>query len=222
MLKNFIHDTKIGLTLTKYGIKAKMQFAMATLFFIIGVIVDIFSNGSSYIGGFYVVLSGMFIFQSIISIDASTLIQSSGYKKKIQVAYPYYAIIPIVTVFYTIIVIVHAKMAGSTMGGLTVEENYNRQVVYLFAMNALLFVTLVYFGVCYKYFIVGMILLLIAVLPLSMATFAEEEWICAHFTLSQVIIIGYVLMIVGFIVSILISKLLYRKPLSKVAVRVNR
>ena len=84
MISNIIKDIKMGFTLSKYGLKVKLQLGMAAFFFAIGVVVDIVSKGSSYIGGFYIILAGMFIFQCIISMDASTLIQSSGYNDDYQ------------------------------------------------------------------------------------------------------------------------------------------
>lgn len=222
MISNIIKDIKMGFTLSKYGLKVKLQLGMAAFFFAIGVVVDIVSKGSSYIGGFYIILAGMFIFQCIISMDASTLIQSSGYKKKIQITYPYFAVIPLVVLFYTIMAIIHGIMANSPIGELTAAQSYDRQVAYLFSMNVLLFTTLVYFGICYKYFMIGMIVLLATVMPLTMLTANSEAWIVSHFSLSGVIIMGYAVLVIGFAISILLSNALYRKPLSKMAVRVDR
>lgn len=222
MIKDFIRDSMMGFKLAKYGLKVKMQIGMALLFFTLGVVIDVMSRGASYLGGFYIVLAGMFVFQCIISMDASTLIQSSGYKRKIQVSYPYYAVIPLVLLFYTILAVAHGIMAGMPMDGLTAAENYDRQILYFFSMNTLLFAMLVYFGLCYKYFILGMIVLMAAVFPLSMGFYKYEALIISTFSLSGVIIMGYILIIVGFAISILISKALYRKEMSRLAVRVNR
>lgn len=222
MIKELINDIKMGFALTKYGLKLKLQLGMAAVFFILGIVIDVNSKGSTYLGGFYIVLAGMFIFQCIISMDASTLIQSSGYKKKMQIRYPYAAVIPLVVGFYTIIVIVHGIMAQNPMDGLTAAQNYDRQVTYLFAMNLLLFATLLYFGLCYKYFIVGMLMLFAVVFPLTIFISNFQEWIVNTFTLTSAIIMGYVLMAVGFAVSILLANVFYRKPLSRLAVRVNR
>lgn len=222
MIKQMINDSIMGFRLTKYGLKVKLQLGMAAFFFAIGLFIDIMSKGSSYIAGFYVVLAGMFIFQCIISMDASTLIQSSGYKKKIQTSFPYMAVIPLVTVFYTILAVAHGIMAGYPIDGRTLTESYNIQVAYLFAMSILLFITLLYFGICYKFFMVGMILLIATIMPLSMFISKYEEWIFSTFSLSQVIILGYILIAVGFVVSVLLSKAFYRKPLSRLAVRVSK
>ena len=89
-MKELINAYKI----VGYGAKIKTQFLLALVFLIIGIFIEIASEGTVSTGSFYIVLSGLFLYQMIVSSDISTLVQSSPYKKKIQCVYPMIAVIP--------------------------------------------------------------------------------------------------------------------------------
>lgn len=76
-----LKDIKLGFKLLKYGYKLKLNVIMLVFFAIFGIASEIFSKGTSIIGGVYFMMSGMFTFQLIMSMDVSELIQSTSLKK---------------------------------------------------------------------------------------------------------------------------------------------
>jgi hypothetical protein len=79
-----LKDIKLGFKLLRYGYKLKLNVIMLVFFAIFGIASEIFSKGTSIIGGVYFMMSGMFTFQLIMSMDVSELIQSTSLKKKPQ------------------------------------------------------------------------------------------------------------------------------------------
>lgn len=69
-----LKDIKLGFKLLRYGYKLKLNVIMFVFFAVIGIASDIMSKGTTIIGGIYFMMSGMFTFQLIMSMDVSELI----------------------------------------------------------------------------------------------------------------------------------------------------
>lgn len=76
-----LKDIKLGFKLLRYGYKLKLNVIMLVFFAVFGIASDIMSKGTTIIGGVYFMMSGMFTFQLIMSMDVSELIQSTSLKK---------------------------------------------------------------------------------------------------------------------------------------------
>ena len=83
-----LKDIKLGFKLLRYGYKLKLNVIMLVFFAVFGIASDIMSKGTTIIGGVYFMMSGMFTFQLIMSMDVSELIQSTSLKKKLQIYIP--------------------------------------------------------------------------------------------------------------------------------------
>lgn len=210
MLKEFL----LSIRLVKYGLQYKLQLALTAVFAIIGILIEWFYKGKSFLGGFYFFMSAIFIFQLIISMDTSTLIQSSSKKRSFQLRYPYIASAPFIILVYTISVII-----------LAVNADYSSlEAIYMQSKNALglalaLFFTTIYLGLCYKYMIASSIAFVFVMIPLLSALQLPLEIYNRIFAIQLVpaIILGYVIVIGGIALSYLFARLLYRKPLSELA-----
>ena len=113
-----LSELKNAYKLVQYGLSLKKQLGFAALFAGIGIVLEIVTQGRQSTGAFYIVLSGLFIYQLIISSDVSTLVQSSPYKKKIQCFYPIISVVPWTYITFTIIVVIHwlfAKAGGERL-----------------------------------------------------------------------------------------------------------
>lgn len=77
-----LKDIKLGFKLLRYGYKLKLNVIMLVFFAVFGIASDIMSKGTTIVGGIYFMMSGMFTFQLIMSMDVSELIQSTSLKKK--------------------------------------------------------------------------------------------------------------------------------------------
>lgn len=210
-----IQDFKLAFKLIRYGLSYKLEVSMGLLFGVIGIVVDFFSKGETYVGGFYIVLSVFMIFQLIISLDVSTLVQSSGYKRKVQLVFPYLVVVPLMLIAFTIVVFLHVSFIYTGVSGQSAADNFIMQTQYLLQLSALLFLTQCYFGFCYKHIVLATILLVIAVIPFSFvsSTLSFMTGVCNSLPLT--IVISYILVLGGAGVSYLISALFYRQKLSQ-------
>lgn len=83
-----LKDVKLGFQLLKYSYRLNSNIMISGAILLIGVLVEILSKGTSLIGGVYFMLAGMFVYQLILSMDISQMIQSTGMKKRLQLTIP--------------------------------------------------------------------------------------------------------------------------------------
>lgn len=206
-----LDELKNAYKIVGYGLRIKTQLGLAALFAGLGILFEILSGGELSTGSFYIVLSGMFIYQLIISTDVSTLVQSSPYKKKIQCTYPILATAPWLYLTLTILSIVHAIFARES------EEKYLTMCRLTVLLGCLLFVLMFYFGLAYKFFVGATVFMVISVFP-PIIIFDNENRLSAMCTnLGVCTLIAYLLMTLGVVCCWLVTRLTYKKELSKIA-----
>lgn len=204
-----LKDIKLGFKLLKYGYKLKLNVIMLVFFAIFGIASEIFSKGTSIIGGVYFMMSGMFTFQLIMSMDISELIQSTSLKKKLQIYIPVLASTVINLILFTIFVVERVVLIQMGVADKT-------QIIYtLFMLDVILLITYLYTSICYKYFVLGFILFMV----MFMAAFMGFADTIAALGLPVIALFGYIAIFVGGALEILIGELLYKKPLSEFAFR---
>lgn len=208
MFKEFL----LALKLARYGLQFKMQVTMAALFFVVGIIIEIVTKGSSYLGGFYIFLCTMFVFQLIVSMDVSTLIQSSAMKRNFQIKYPYIASVPIMFTVYTAVVIFHF-IHGATADADTLAK----QCKVIVTLGIAFFGTIIYLGITYKYMVVGSVVFCLVMIPFLSIAQADYGPINEFFNIGLVpaTIVGYAFVIAGFVISNLLMKAFYKKDISE-------
>ncbi|MCR5654800.1 MAG: hypothetical protein K6G07_04100 [Lachnospiraceae bacterium] len=207
-------DFKKAYQLVKFGISIKKQFGFAIFFALIGIVVEIATKGTQIVGSFYIILSGMFIFQTIISSDVSTLVQSSPHKRRIQVLYPLMATLPWVYLTLTIVSFVHAYFASHSADG------YATQCNMMLILGVLMFILFVYFGVAYKFFMASMVMMLATVYTTTYLMLGMEKLFPELMTnFGLCVLIAYGLTTLGAVLCYVLMNVLYKKPLSKWAFR---
>lgn len=211
MIKEFLKAVK----LIQYGLSLKTQLGFAGLFALIGIIMEVFTKGTNFIGIFYIILAGMFLYQLVISVANSTLVQSSPYKRKIQIAFPLAVMVPWIYLILTIMAIIHWNYAQAS------AEAYVTQCEMIMMLGVILLITLIYFGVCFKYFVAGTLFMLVGIMGIML--FFEKPgtlfYEMGHRSFSFSVIMAYVFVTVGLIITYIISALLYKKPISRMAFR---
>ena len=210
-MKELINAYKI----VGYGAKIKTQFLLAALFLGLGVLLEFMSQGTQSTGSFYIVLSGLFLYQMIVSSDISTLVQSSPYKKKIQCSYPMIAVIPWVFVTLNIVLLIHYYFAKHSDA-----EGLQAQCQTLVVLGLCIFIMLVYFGLAYKLFVTATVIMVVFVMVVMFVTsaiFREDN--APVLTFAGCAIFDYVCTIGGCILCKVITELFYKKELSSYAFR---
>jgi len=208
-----LEELKNAYKLVQYGLSLKKQMAFAVGFAVIGIVLDVVTRGRQATGSFYIVLSGLFIYQLIISSDVSTLVQSSPYKKKIQITYPLLAVIPWNYITFTIVVIMHGLFIKADGAEYATTHSSN-----VFLIGLLLMITMAYFGVCYKFFISSIVIMMLLVFSAMIPVNILLRKGCSLFDSYGLCVgLAYVLLTLGTVISFLLSKLVYKFELSKLA-----
>ena len=212
-----LKDIKLGFKLLRYGYKLKLNVIMLVFFAVIGIASDIMSKGTTIIGGIYFMMSGMFTFQLIMSMDVSELIQSTSLKKKLQIYIPVMSSTVINLVIFTFLVVERVILIQYGVADKT-------QLIYtLFTLDVALFIVYLYTSICYKYFVLGFIVFMVLFMGVftvfSGAAFVPVSNAVFKLGLPVVALLGYIAIFAGGALEILIGELLYKKPLSEFAFR---
>ena len=207
-----LKDIKLGFKLLRYGYKLKLNVIMLVLFAVIGIASDIMSKGTTIIGGVYFMMSGMFTFQLIMSMDVSELIQSTSLKKKLQIYIPVINLVIFTFLVVERVILIQYGVADKT------------QLVYtLFTIDVVLLIVYLYTSICYKYYVLGFIAFMVLFMGvftvLSGAAFVPVSNAVFKLGLPVVALLGYIAIFAGGALEILIGELLYKKPLSEFAFR---
>ena len=207
-------ELKDFFALCKYSFKFSTNITFMLIFLGIGVVTEIVSKGTQYLGGFYVVLCSMYMFQFIMSLSMSDMIQSSGIGRRIQLDIPVKLNFTLSFVLFTVLIIFRSIMAGRY------PEKANEIATSLFVIDILIFQLFIYTAVVYKYFLASIIIFCLVIGFITAGlTFITNLDMFGGLTLSTSIILGYVLIAVGTVLQYLICRLLIRKPISQRAFR---
>lgn len=205
-----LNEVKFGLKLVKYGFKIKWNMIMMAVFLLIGFTVEIISQGTQFLGGFYLIITAMFSYQMIISMDISPYIQSSKWKKKLQTTTPAYVssvlyilILTAVLIERSIIIYVHPEKEHEALASFA-------------ELLILLIIAIIYTGFAYKYFIISTVGLFAAVMVVFVSGAYENICmsIAENINIAGMAVLAYAGVIIGTVIEIVISQLLYKKEIS--------
>lgn len=212
MLKNL----KMGLSLLKYGFNIKQNIVMCSIFFVLGIIIEVFSKGTNVLGAFYIVLVGMFVLQMILSMNMSSLVASSSLQKSLQTTIPAITNFIVDLVFLTIVLVIKFIFIKT---GMVTETDV---IMTLTHFALLVLATFLYCGVCYKFFLAASIGFIAFVLgeniifvELSMNEAFVEVF--SHISFYAAAAACYGIVVVGALIQFALAKLLYKHPFSRYA-----
>lgn len=213
MIENFV----LGVKLLKYGFKVKQNMLFMAAILVIGIAVEFVTEGTNIIGGFYILIVGMFMQQLIMSLNLSSLIQTSKIKKATQTSLPtivsfilYLVMLTIISVEKYIFVMKRPDIA------------FDLKLTYL-TVVVLFFFSLIYCGFSYKYYVSSIlcffIVVMVAVSISTMSSYSEDFFLnpVLNMSMGAIIAIGYVLFVAGILLQYAFSILTYKKEISPIA-----
>lgn len=220
MRKTKRNDFITFLQLARYSTNTKIQGVTALGMLVCALAMEFACRGKNVVGGVFFTAAIAVVSQQLVGLDNSTLVQSSPHKKKLQIHYPYMLLIPTVLLIYTLLILAHTWMIAYPMADMTISQNYHMQATYILTLGFFLFLGEIYFGFCYKYYLQASGILIFVVMPLCSflnAVTNYDTWSGANLSFS--IIAGYLLVIIGLVLSVVFSNICYKKPLSVTAFR---
>ncbi len=206
-----LDELKNAYKLVQYGLKIKTQLGFAVLFVLIGIGIEVISKGQVVTGSFYIILSGIFIYQLIISVDNSTLVQSSPYKKKIQCTYPLLATAPWVYMTLAVLSVIHWIFSRES------AEAYGAMCRMTILLGVLLGVLMLYTALAYKYFILVTVVMFVSVF-IPIFVLQDENKISIHLNnFGACVAVSFLITTLGVIGCRLLAKATYKHELDKLA-----
>lgn len=204
--------------LLKFGIGVKSQIVFSVIFLVAGSLMEIFPVfGSEYmgidVGAIFLLCSVMFPAQLIMSLGMSQWVQASPYKKKFQTSIP-----AKMTTFGNVIMFawsVLLQVISTAMHGKTLADAAN----HLLLIGIWAFLILIFTGVCYKFFLLSMVVLYAITFLIGMFGGIGMRFLVPQgfFHPVAVIVIDLALILLGGLIQYGISMALYHVPLSKIA-----
>lgn len=212
-----LKDLKMGFQLMKYGYKIKMNVIMMVVILALGIVAEISSKGTSFLGGFYLMMTGMFAYQLIMSMDISEMVQSSAAKRKLQVGLPVVASTVVYLASYTFLLVERVILIHQN------PQSKEELLYTLFTILLIMITVYIFSSICYKYFVAGFILFLILFIGVDTGAVilwnnGIGAWLC-QIGLGWLAVLGYAVVLLGGGIEYLLGSLLYRKPLSEFAFR---
>lgn len=207
----------MGFQLMKYGYKIKMNVIMMVVILAFGIVAEISSKGTSFLGGFYLMMTGMFAYQLIMSMDISEMVQSSAAKRKLQVGLPVVASTVVYLASYTFLLVERVILIHQN------PQSKEELLYTLFTILLIMITVYIFSSICYKYFVAGFILFLILFIGVDTGAVilwnnGIGAWLC-QIGLGWLAVLGYAVVLLGGGIEYLLGSLLYRKPLSEFAFR---
>lgn len=187
------------------------------ILFVVGLGLDIFSHGTSWLGIFFMMMAPVFVSQTLYSLCMSDLVMASPRAKQIQTSLACFADLVITLASVSLVIflkIVETKLYPED------KENILRIFAYICLMMILIHV---YMAFVFKYYALSVVLLLIVVWPSSFAMGYQSVggvYFLMNFmptSLGIGILLAYASVVIGVGLECLIARLLYRVPLSKYA-----
>ena len=207
----------MGFRLMKYGYRIKMNVIFMLVILALGIVAEITSEGTSFLGGFYLMMTGMFAYQLIMSMDISEMVQSSAAKRKLQVGLPVVASTVVYLASYTFLLVERVILIHQN------PQSKEELLYTLFTILLIMITVYIFSSICYKYFVAGFILFLILFIGVDTGAVilwnnGIGAWLC-QIGLGWLAVLGYAVVLLGGGIEYLLGSLLYRKPLSEFAFR---
>lgn len=211
-----INDLRTGIKLMKYGINATMNLIFVVILLLFGLVMEaaeIFASGVFTwipLGMVMLVCTGAIPAQLVISVDVSSLAQSSACKKKLQTKIP-------------ALLMGSGSIAALTLSaivrGIRVAAGADERVLKSMVSSGIIAAMLiVYFAFVYKYYVVSIGVLYAGMFVSGFFGALWSELLEGPLdAVSPVlcVFIAYVIVLAAIGLQYLISLALYKKPISK-------
>jgi len=212
-----ISDLKLGFKLMKYGHAAKLSFIASIITVVFGLLYTVLAifGYSNFPGGYFIMMSALFLMQLLATVNVSNLVQSSPAKKRLQTRIPALLSVALMLVGHLLNVIslsVFACIWPDTIGNICTQ---------IILTDFIMGIVMLYYGICYKKFMLGTILFFVVFFSTYGAILEGElQWrlipgLSFRGNLILTAVIGLAVILVCGVLNYLISLALFKEPMSK-------
>lgn len=204
-------EVKKIITILKATPKLKLNIIASVVLFLLGMIGELLSH-SNLSNMIFFTNSAIFFFTSIVNTSGSGLAQSSPSAKKLQTVYPFYIQIPLYIITFLLISIHRLYIVSKPLPNLSLQESYAKHGTLILAFSVLCINFMLYKILFSKRTLLSIIFMVIIFIPTIIFTSMLDEFF--KINMKSSIAIGFLIMIAGSLLSILVANLLYKYPVS--------
>lgn len=209
MENNMWKDIKLVFRLMRYGMNLKSNIACSVIFVLLGFLMAFTSGSGAVWLGMYFVLPAALLVQVVYTLNLPDMVRACAMSKKMQLDFPVLANLLLTLAGYTLQVVLTAARGCLNSGTI------------LFT-GMLAFFYFVYYAFCFKYMVISMVLLFLAITVWIPLSFSQTEgfiwympWQDLFLPLPAAIALGYAMIFAGALTGRFCSKLIYRKDVSE-------
>ena len=216
-----MNEMKRVCKLITYGYNFKVNIGFGILFMLFGVLFSVFGSMMSssnhmqpaVLSTIYMFIGPIMVVQILYTLLFSKIAKSSPLNYTLEVTAPNF-FATLVGIFSYLFSVVGALIGMKVSPDLT--ENYYAVII---SSGILLAIMLLYFGVCYKYFVLGTIAFTVGFFVIygGLSAFIFKYGVSSELNFVNSCLISGILVAVGIILSCVLRKLLYKKPISKLS-----
>lgn len=213
-----LKDIKLGFKLLKYSYSFKMNVGLSIFFLVIGSLMMLVGVDSFVFGGVYCYIGIVIVLQMSYSLLFVQVVSASYTRKMLEITFPNFISL-FGSILWFLILTVLTKVFSCVRPQL--EAEYSAALV---LCSIFMIICMLYYGGCYKYFVVGTVLFSITFMV---------AYIWGRYNLLLLLTkmvgtdlpvafgIGLVIILIGWAISCLLRKLLYKKQISPWAMGSN-
>ncbi len=222
-------DIKLMISIIKAAPQLKFGIINTMLSLSAGICIELASSKFfeyNFLGLLFLSNATEVIYQSIILVSCSGLGQTSSSAKKLQASFPFYLQLLINSIFFFFISIHRVYIASNPALELSMKENINMQCFGIVFFSALCFISSIYNILSKKFFslsLVGIISFSVTYMIVFIHSIKHPQFFynVTVFTFPTAITSGFLIILAGSLLSLLVANLLYKYPLSAHIIKVN-
>ena len=216
-------EFKLIISIIKATPQIKQKIYYSVLISFLGIISDICTASYNNAAGLMVLSGVLILYQCIMIVCGSDIVQSSTVAKKLQTVYPFFIIIPSQIIIFISLSFYRVYLASKPMNDMTQQKNYAVQCEHILIISLVFFVTMICEIIMQKYYVFGIITFVILVVPLIL--YSNTNALISNFffsiTLTDSILSGLLIIIAGSLLAILTANLLYNHPIADQIIKLN-
>lgn len=212
-----IENVKLIFALQKFGFQRRLQLGSMVIFYLIGIVIELATRGTFWLGMFFMMMAPMYMMQVIYSMCMSTLVTASPYGKRIQTSIASCGDLIFSLISTTIIVIMKAVEVA------LYPQQKDALISVFVILSVMMLVLHMYIAFVYKFYALSIVLMLLIVWPISFymgySVSGTSSFSLPTIPVSFVgaVLIAYASTLLGVGLQYVLTKLIYRAPLSKYA-----
>lgn len=204
-------ELKKGMKLIKYGFNLKSYILVGVLSFISGIFFIVVNHENFLIGGAFIMLGPMMLIHIVFTLLCANSVAASPKKPVLEMWISNLVKFVIAALTYIVEIAITMLKIHETHNTPELENSCLKNLVCMGITGCIL---IIYMTVVYKYFFTSVLFIYVYCIISDILLLLIKF----HLTIVTASLIGFCFIILGSVMSLMLSKAFYRKPVSKYAI----